>query len=204
MIGYLKGNILEKSPQNVLVLVQDMGYEVYISEKTYYQLGEINDEVSFLIYTNVREDAIELYGFLEDLDKKVFLHLISVSGIGAKSAIQILGKVDAGNLIQSILSGDVNYLTKLPGVGKKTANRIVVELADKFKKEYSFTDVEIKVQKEPLSQVYTDVLGDVIEGLKGLGYGEKEIMPTIERLDTKDKSAEALFKEALSWLAKGK
>lgn len=204
MIGYLKGTILEKSPQNVLVLVQDIGYEVYISEKTYYQLGEINDEVSFLIYTNVREDAIELFGFLEDLDKKVFLHLISVSGIGAKSAIQILGKVDARNLIQSILNGDVNYLTKLPGVGKKTANRIVVELSDKFKKEYSFTDIEIKVQKEPLAQVYTDVLGDVIEGLKGLGYGEKEIMPTIERLDTKDKSAEALFKEALSWLAKGK
>lgn len=204
MIGYLKGKILEKNLQSVLLLVQDIGYEVYISEKVYYQLGEVNDEVVFLIYTSVREDAIELFGFIDPLDKKLFLNLISVSGIGAKSAIQILGKTDSFALVQAIVKSDVIYLTKLPGVGKKTANRMIVELADKLEKEYDLADKENKPLAVSSPNSMSEVLTDVIEGLKGLGYTEKEIMPIIDQIEVKDGSMEMIFKLVLSKLAKGR
>lgn len=204
MIGYLKGKILEKNLQSVLLLVQDIGYEVYISEKVYYQLGEVNDEVAFLIYTSVREDAIELFGFIDPLDKKLFLNLISVSGIGAKSAIQILGKTDSFALVQAIVKSDVIYLTKLPGVGKKTANRMIVELADKLEKEYDLSDKENKPLAVSSPNSMSEVLTDVIEGLKGLGYTEKEIMPIIDQIEVKDGSMEMIFKLVLSKLAKGR
>lgn len=204
MIGYLKGKILEKNLQSVLLLVQDIGYEVYISEKVYYQLGEVNDEVAFLIYTSVREDAIELFGFIDPLDKKLFLNLISVSGIGAKSAIQILGKTDSFALVQAIVKSDVIYLTKLPGVGKKTANRMIVELADKLEKEYDLADKENKPLAVSSPNSMSEVLTDVIEGLKGLGYTEKEIMPIIDQIEVKDGSMEMIFKLVLSKLAKGR
>lgn len=204
MIGYLKGKILEKNLQSVLLLVQDIGYEVYISEKVYYQLGEVNDEVAFLIYTSVREDAIELFGFIDPLDKKLFLNLISVSGIGAKSAIQILGKTDSFALVQAIVKSDVIYLTKLPGVGKKTANRMIVELADKLEKEYDLADNENKPLAVSSPNSMSEVLTDVIDGLKGLGYTEKEIMPIIDQIEVKDGSMEMIFKLVLSKLAKGR
>lgn len=204
MIGYLKGKILEKNLQSVLLLVQDIGYEVYISEKVYYQLGEVNDEVAFLIYTSVREDAIELFGFIDPLDKNLFLNLISVSGIGAKSAIQILGKTDSFVLVQAIVKSDVIYLTKLPGVGKKTANRMIVELADKLEKEYDLADKENKPLAVSSPNSMSEVLTDVIEGLKGLGYTEKEIMPIIDQIEVKDGSMEMIFKLVLSKLAKGR
>lgn len=204
MIGYLKGKILEKNLQSVLLLVQDIGYEVYISEKVYYQLGEVNDEVAFLIYTSVREDAIELFGFIDPLDKKLFLNLISVSGIGAKSAIQILGKTDSFALVQAIVKSDVIYLTKLPGVGKKTANRMIVELADKLEKEYDLADKENKPLAVSSPNSMSEVLTDVIDGLKGLGYTEKEIMPIIDQIEVKDGSMEMIFKLVLSKLAKGR
>lgn len=204
MIGYLKGKILEKNLQSVLLLVQDIGYEVYISEKVYYQLGEVNDEVAFLIYTSVREDAIELFGFIDPLDKKLFLNLISVSGIGAKSAIQILGKTDSFALVQAIVKSDIIYLTKLPGVGKKTANRMIVELADKLEKEYDLVDKENKPLAVSSPNSMSEVLTDVIEGLKGLGYTEKEIMPIIDQIEVKDGSMEMIFKLVLSKLAKGR
>lgn len=204
MIGYFKGKILEKNLQSVLLLVQDIGYEVYISEKVYYQLGEVNDEVAFLIYTSVREDAIELFGFIDPLDKKLFLNLISVSGIGAKSAIQILGKTDSFALVQAIVKSDVIYLTKLPGVGKKTANRMIVELADKLEKEYDLADKENKPLAVSSPNSMSEVLTDVIDGLKGLGYTEKEIMPIIDQIEVKDGSMEMIFKLVLSKLAKGR
>lgn len=204
MIGYLKGTILEKSLQGVLVLVQNIGYEIFISEKDYYKLGEPGEEVSFLIYTSVREDAIELFGFIDNLDKKLFLELISVSGIGAKSAMQILGKTDALSLIQAIIKQDSLYLTKLPGIGKKTASRMIVELFDKLNKAYTF-DSKVVDTNEPIkNSAISGVLLDVIEGLKGLGYSEREIMPVIEHLEPRDGSMESLFKLALSQLAKGR
>ena len=204
MIGYLKGNLIEKTPQLALVLVGDIGYEIHIGERYFYQLGEIDEKVTFFIHTNVREDAIELFGFLNKLDKKVFTYLISVSGIGAKSAMQILGKVEAETIIEAIIKENIAFLTKLPTVGKKTASRLIVELADKFSKEFSLQDnrENLRHSEVHLSNQNT-IISDVIDGLKGLGYSEKEISTIIPELEGMDGSMEFLFKVALSLLAKG-
>lgn len=204
MIGYIKGIIKEKAPQSLLVMVGGVGYEVNISECTFYQIGELGEEIELAIYTNVREDAIELFGFLEPLDKKLFLELITVSGIGAKSAMQILSKASAVSIIQAIIAGDLGFLTKLPSVGKKTANRLVVELSDKLKTSFDFVadSVDITTTHDVIKP-QNSVLDDVTDGLKGLGYTDKEISLVIKELENVDGSMEVLFRLALARLAKG-
>lgn len=204
MIGYIKGIIKEKAPQSLLVMVGGVGYEVNISERTFYQIGELGEEIGLAIYTNVREDAIELFGFLEPLDKKLFLELITVSGIGAKSAMQILSKASAVSIIQAIIAGDLGFLTKLPSVGKKTASRLVVELSDKLKTSFDFVadSVDITTTHDVIKP-QNSVLDDVADGLKGLGYTDKEISLVIKELENVDGSMEVLFRLALARLAKG-
>ena len=203
MIGYIKGIIKEKAPQSLLVMVGGVGYEVNISERTFYQIGELGEEIGLAIYTNVREDAIELFGFLEPLDKKLFLELITVSGIGAKSAMQILSKASAVSIIQAIIAGDLGFLTKLPSVGKKTASRLVVELSDKLKTGFDFVADSVDTTTHDVIKPQNSVLDDVADGLKGLGYTDKEISLVIKELENVDGSMEVLFRLALARLAKG-
>lgn len=204
MIGYIKGIIKEKAPQSLLVMVGGVGYEVNISERTFYQIGELGEEIGLAIYTNVREDAIELFGFLESLDKKLFLELITVSGIGAKSAMQILSKASAVSIIQAIIAGDLGFLTKLPSVGKKTASRLVVELSDKLKTSFDFVADSVDTTTTyDVIKPQNSVLDDVADGLKGLGYTDKEISLVIKELENVDGSMEVLFRLALARLAKG-
>ncbi len=204
MIGYIKGIIKEKAPQSLLVMVGGVGYEVNISECTFYQIGELGEEIELAIYTNVREDAIELFGFLEPLDKKLFLELITVSGIGAKSAMQILSKASVVSIIQAIIAGDLGFLTKLPSVGKKTASRLVVELSDKLKTSFDFVADSVDTTTTyDVIKPQNSVLDDVADGLKGLGYTDKEISLVIKELENVDGSMEVLFRLALARLAKG-
>lgn len=203
MIGYIKGTIQEKSPQGLLVMVGGIGYEINISENTFYQIGELGEEVELSIYTNVREDAIELFGFSEPLDKKLFLALISVSGVGAKSAMQILSKASSVSIIQAIIAEDFGFLTKLPSVGKKTASRLVVELSDKLKKSFDFVFDSVEVTTYEVVKPKNSVLDDVADGLKGLGYTDKEIALVIKDLENVEGSMEVLFRLALARLAKG-
>ena len=203
MIGYIKGTIQEKSPQGLLVIVGGIGYEINISENTFYQIGELGEEVELSIYTNVREDAIELFGFLEPLDKKIFLELITVSGIGAKSAMQILSKASSVSIIQAIIGEDLSFLTKLPSVGKKTASRLVVELSDKLKKSFDFVADSVEATTYDVVKPKNSVLDDVADGLKGLGYTDKEIALVIKDLENVEGSMEVLFRLALARLAKG-
>lgn len=203
MIGYIKGIIKEKAPQSLLVMVGGVGYEVNISERTFYQIGELGEEIGLAIYTNVREDAIELFGFLEPLDKKLFLELITVSGIGAKSAMQILSKASAVSIIQAIIAGDLGFLTKLPSVGKKTASRLVVELSDKLKTSFDFVADSVDTTTHDVIKPQNSVFDDVADGLKGLGYTDKEISLVIKELENVDGSMEVLFRLALARLAKG-
>ena len=203
MIGYIKGTIQEKSPQGLLVIVGGIGYEINISENTFYQIGELGEEVELSIYTNVREDAIELFGFLEPLDKKIFLELITVSGIGAKSAMQILSKASSVSIIQAIIGEDLSFLTKLPSVGKKTASRLVVELSDKLKKSFDFVADSVEATTYDVVKPKNSVLDDVADGLKGLGYTDKEIALVIKDLENVEGSMEILFRLALARLAKG-
>jgi Holliday junction DNA helicase RuvA len=132
MIAHLQGRLLEKYPNRVIVVVQGVGYEVHVPLSTFYVVGEPGSEISLRIHTHVREDALALYGFATLLELQLFERLISVSGIGPKLALAVLSGIEPDNLIAAVRGGDVARLTAIPGVGKKTAERIGLELRDKM------------------------------------------------------------------------
>ena len=134
MISFVKGKLLEKDPTALLIDVNGIGYEIFVPMTTFYSLGEINSEVSLYTHFVVREDAQQLYGFKTKVDKKVFQELIKVSGIGARTAIAILSGMDCKTLLHCVENKDYGLLSSVPGIGKKTAERLVVEISDKLLK----------------------------------------------------------------------
>ena len=131
MIAYLSGKLLEKHANTVIVEVGGVGYEVTIPLSTFYELGEPGTDVELRIYTHVREDAIQLFGFKTNRERDLYLKLISVQGIGAKSGVTMLSGMSADEIVAAIRSNDLGRLTAIPGVGRKTAERLVIELRDK-------------------------------------------------------------------------
>lgn len=131
MIGYLSGKLLEKHANLAIIDVSGVGYEVSIPLSTFYELGEVGSNVSLRIYTHVREDVIQLYGFKTLRERDLYLKLISVQGVGAKSGVSMLSGMSADEIIVAIRSNDLARLKSIPGVGLKTAERLVVELRDK-------------------------------------------------------------------------
>ena len=162
MIARLRGRLLEKKPNQVLLDVQGVGYEVAIPVSTYYQLPDPPAETDLSIYTHVREDVLALYGFRTKDEKRVFEKLLSVSGIGPKLAITILSGLEAQELAPAIRHNDVAKLTRIPGVGRKTAERMVLELRDKL--------FEIGAERETTPAGLTPVEEDVLSALLNLGY----------------------------------
>src|SRR6476620_310623 len=132
MIGFLSGKLLEKEVSSVLVDVGGVGYEVTIPLSTFYELGEVGSDVQLRIFTHVREDALQLFGFKTARERDLYLKLISVQGIGAKSGITMLSGMSADEIILAIRTDDLAKLTSIPGVGRKTAERMVIELRDKL------------------------------------------------------------------------
>jgi holliday junction DNA helicase RuvA len=132
MIGFLSGKILEKDANTVIVDVGGVGYEVTIPLSTFYELGDIGSDVSLRIFTHVREDALQLFGFKTVRERELYLKLISVQGIGAKSGITMLSGMSADEIVAAIRTNNIVRLTSIPGVGKKTAERMVIELRDKI------------------------------------------------------------------------
>ena len=132
MIAFLRGRVLEKGPSRIVIDVQGVGYEVHVPLSTYYDIGEEGADVAVRVYTHVREDALQLYGFLTDLERQMFERLIAVSGIGPKLAVAVLSGLDTRDLVAAVQRADVARLTTIPGVGKKTAERIVLELKDRL------------------------------------------------------------------------
>lgn len=163
MIARLRGSIVEKSPNQVIVDVQGVGYDVTIPLSTFYQLPDPPGAVELVIHTHVREDALALYGFRTAREKLVFEKLMSVSGIGPKLAITVLSGLEANELIRAIRQNDLAKLTRIPGVGRKTAERMVLELRDKL----------MPVEEESHEPVYTGFSPqeeDVLSALTNLGY----------------------------------
>jgi Holliday junction DNA helicase RuvA len=165
MIASLRGALLEKHPNQVIVDINGVGYDVTIPISTYSALPDAGSQISLRIHTHVREDAIALFGFLAAEEKMLFEKLIGVSGIGPKLAITVLSGLAAGDLTNAIRSGDVQRLTRVPGIGKKTAERIILELRDKV-------DL-VKGGQTPVSTEkstpFTDIEYDVLSALMNLG-----------------------------------
>ena len=163
MIGQLRGRLADKRPNQVLVDVGGVGYLVAVPLFTYAALGELHTEVTLLIYTHVREDALALYGFLTSREKHLFELLISASGVGPSLALKILSGMSAEELIPAIRGNDLARLTKIPGVGRKTAERMVVELKDKL-------EAVAIVEEKAVAASPAGVEADVVSALVNLGY----------------------------------
>jgi holliday junction DNA helicase RuvA len=163
MIGQLRGSLTDKRPNQVLVDVGGVGYLVQVPLSTYAALGELHTEVTLLIHTHVREDALALYGFLSSREKHLFETLLSASGVGPALALKILSGMNVEELIPAIRGNDLARLTKIPGVGRKTAERIVVELKDKL-------DAVVVEAERPAPASPAGVEADVVSALVNLGY----------------------------------
>lgn len=204
MIAYLSGKLLEKDANVVIIDVSGVGYEVSIPLSTFYELGEIGSDVSLRIQTIVREDAFQLFGFRTTREKELFLLLISVSGIGPKSAITALSGMSADEIISAIKTNNLVRLNSIPGVGRKTAERIVIELRDKITKLSIIAGEEMKSEGISLSSgdVITD---DAVSALTNLGYqraaAEKALHQAIH--EGTELSVQKLLRRSLQLLAKG-
>lgn len=171
MIGRLTGVLLEKHPPQVLVDVNGVGYEVEVPMSTFYNLPEIGAKVTLLIQFVVREDAQLLFGFLTAREREGFRQLVKVSGIGAKSALVILSGLSVDDLAHAIASQDVALLVRIPGIGKKTAERMLLELRDKF----TFTGTGGSTASQQTSST-----NDVLNALLALGYNEREALQAVK------------------------
>lgn len=200
MIGFLHGVIRRIQTDCCLLDVNGVGYRIYISETTRMQLEE-NETITIYTYLNVREDAMQLYGFLTQAEYDLFTLLISVSGIGPKVGMGILSGMSPQAIRMAIAAGDVPTLVKLPGIGKKSAERLILELKDKI------GDIVIDdklVKKLPNNNVVvpSGIKDETLAALQGLGYSESEVLPIIEALEEEYKDVSSLLRATLSELGK--
>ena len=193
MIGYVNGELAVKAQNYVIVDVSGIGYKIFMTETEIEKL-EIGQAVKVFTYMRVMEDDISLYGFLSNDELMMFELLISVGGIGAKTATAILSKISPSRFALAVISGDVNALKKLPGIGPKSAARIVLELKDKIKTEDA---IEGDTETQP---TYTAAVQDAIDALQVLGYNRKSIEKAFENIDLKEMSTEDIIKKGLELL----
>ena len=197
MISHISGKILDKKPTEVIVEVNSVGFSIFISVKTYEKLPEINNAISLHTELIVREDALSLYGFFTKSEKEMFNLLTSVNGIGPKSAITILSAIDSNELIEIISTSNSYLLQKFPGIGKKTAERIILELKDKVIKD-SILELSVDGKNK------TSIKNEATEALLSLGYNRNSAEKIISQIQAQsaDLSTEDIIKIALSKLMK--
>jgi len=196
MIAHLRGKLLAKHPNRAIVETGGVGYDVTISIPTFSALPGAGGEVALHIHTHVREDMIALYGFLRPAEKTLFEKLITVSGIGPKLAITILSGMAADEMVNAIRGNDIARLTRIPGIGKKTAERMVLELRDKLTVE--------KAGEIPATPSLSAVEQDVLSALMNLGYQQAAAEKTLAAVSRNGKTGpfDGLFREALAMLSK--
>jgi Holliday junction DNA helicase RuvA len=192
VIGRLRGQLFEKKPGQLIIDVSGVGYQVFIAMPTYSSVPDAGEEVVLEIHTHVREDAIQLYGFSTFRERIVFERLVQISGIGPRLALTILSGSSVDDLISSIKNGDLARLTSIPGVGKKTGERILLELKDKLR------DFVVEDEK-------TESESDVVSAMENLGYNRAMVEGAIRRVmdGDSDPGFDELFKRTLQILTKG-
>jgi Holliday junction DNA helicase RuvA len=193
MIATLEGILEYRGNDSIIINVGGIGFRVYVPTSTLSQVGAIKDKVYLYTHLHVREDNISLYGFASSEELALFKNLISVSGIGAKLALVLLSALNPEQLVMAITSGDIDLLSQAPGIGKKMASRLVVELRGKLEKEWKEIALPLALES-----------ADVIAALTGLGYSLVEATKAISKLpDSKELSLEEKIKIALQQMAKG-
>ena len=196
MISYIKGKLEIKNIDNVVIDIGGIGYKIYMSTNSMDRLGETGKEVKVYTYMRVREDDISLYGFCSNEELKMFEQLLGVSGVGAKSALSILANISPSSFALAIITEDINTLKSLPGIGAKSAQRMVLELKDKMK-----TQEAVEMEAMPVqTTVKNDKARDSIEALQVLGYAKRDIELAISKINTEELSVEEIIKQGLKYL----
>ena len=198
MYAYIKGKIEYKSSNYVVVDNMGIGYKIYMGDSAINTLGDIGEDVKIFTHYHVREDDISLYGFKTNEELRMFELLISVSGVGAKMAVIMLSNIELSSFALAVITNDTAKLVKIPGVGKKTAARIILELKDKLKEE-TISENSIEEENELLND---EKVEEAVSALQVLGYGKREIERVIEKFELKDMTLEDIIKEGLKYLAK--
>lgn len=197
MFAYIKGTLEEKMSNYVVVETMGIGYKIFMSKNSIYKLGELGEKVKIYTHYHVREDDISLYGFASNEELKMFELLLSVSGIGAKSAITMLSNISPSEFAMSIITNDITKLTKVPGIGKKSAQRIILELKDKLKAEQEIATEE---ESQTLIEI-SENIDESISALQILGYNRKDIEKVLEKFDYKSMSTEDIIRNGLKYLS---
>lgn len=211
MLAYIKGNLEIKNNDYIVIDVGGLGYKVNMSKRAIEKVGNIGDKVKVYTYYRVREDDISIFGFNTNEELKMFELLLSVSGIGAKVALTILSSIELAEFALAVITDDVTKIVKIPGIGKKSAQRIILELKDKLKEQQlaeaeAETNAELDVgEQEKAKQKEQEENAQVIEeataALQILGYGKKEIEKAFEKLANKNVTVEELIKKGLTILS---
>ena len=198
MIAYLKGTLIRKSPISVIVDVQGVGYETFIPLSTYYELPDTGKTVAFKIHAHIREDTFKLFGFLTEGEKKIFETLISVNKVGPKMALTILSGLSASALLAAVSHNDVDRLSSIPGVGRKTAERLILELKDKLE------NVQAQEGIASIPSSSNGMIDDALSALMNLGYKRPQADTALKKASANAGSGatlEQLIKESLKILS---
>lgn len=195
MYEYLKGTISMVAPQYIVIDVQGVGYKLLVANP--YRFHEDSAKaVRVFVYQAVRDDDISLFGFSDQAEKRLFMQLINVSGIGPKSALAILANPDHQGLVDAIANNNIGYLTKFPGIGKKTASQIVLDLKDKL----AAATAGSLFDQQPVSAAANPALADALAALKALGYKEREVKKIGKQLGEEQQSTDEYLRQALRLL----
>lgn len=198
MYAYINGKIADKANNYVVIDAGGVGYRIFMSPTAIDKLPDVGEIQKVYTYYYVREDVISLYGFLSNEELRMFELLLSVSGIGAKSAIQILSAITPSSFALAVISNDVSKIVGIPGIGKKTAERIILELKDKLKTEQAISkndEVKVAIHKD-------ENTSEAVTALQVLGYTRREIDKALEKVNTDGLSIEEIIRKALALLGK--
>ena len=209
MLAYIKGRLEMKMTGYVVIDVGGLGYKIFMSDAGSDKLGNIGDIVKVHTYYRVREDDISIYGFNTQEELKMFELLLGVSGVGAKTALAMLETCSPSEFAMAVVTEDVKVLTEIPGIGPKSAKRIILELKDKIKKEQEVEAIKEEIDKKQKHEnklfdidEIKEKVSEAIQALQVLGYNKKEIEKVIEKLNYKELSTEELIKKGLNLLNK--
>ncbi len=200
MIGRIKGILLEKTPPDILIEVSGVGYEVQVPMNTFYQLPEVNETVVLYTHFVVREDAQLLYGFCNQKERALFRALIKINGVGPKLGLTILSGIEAADFVRVVRNNDVTSLVSLPGIGKKTAERLVIEMRDKLDDWQSENDGGSGEGMQ--SPALGNAIAEAESALVALGYKPKEAVQAVKRVSSPGMSNQELIRQALKVMVK--
>lgn len=205
MLAYIKGELASKKIGYVVIDVGGLGYKIYMSDISIDNIGNIGDTVKVHTYYRVMEDDISIFGFNTEEELRMFELLISVSGVGAKTAVAMLGSIEPSEFAIAVITEDINTLKQIPGIGPKSAQRIVLELKDKIKKEQQIAELEIasKGTKSKIKEVIIEdnKVSEAITALQVLGYTKPDIEKALEKIDKNTSTLEEIIKQALKILS---